>query len=201
MMYKQKLRELLYRTIYDRKQIGKIDLGEIMKSDLKELERKNAPYWDRRVVELETYGGLCPQCDEPWIPVFHKNDFVKMTIYQPSCNCYPRCPFCGRLTLVEIETQRSDERVCNNCGAKYLCSEKAVKYNDKGKSHEGRCDGLIVPMIGGYFQCSECGKNYNGEFLMTRKRWNEFYEAYEDAGGNDQDNPESVGSVGTQDNA
>ena len=200
MIYKQRLRELLYKAIYERKQIGKIDLGEIMKDDLAELERKNAPYWDKKVVEMETYGGECPVCGESWIPVFHKNSLAKMTIYQPSCSCYPRCPFCGRVLMVEVETQGDDTRVCNNCGAKYLCPEKVTKYDKNNRPHPAKCEGLIVPMKGGYFQCAECQRVYSGDFLMTKERWDEFYETHDDPSGDDQDDPKPIGSVGTQNN-
>jgi len=123
--------------------------------------------WYVREMFLAAKGSNCPNCGKPWVPVYVKNKIAEFHYYVPSCSCYPRCPFCGKVLLAEVMEKAKG---CTNCmisregsgiDAKYglRCKKWTTEIEHKGKKVKvanTRCPGTMVPVLGGW-ECNICG--------------------------------------------
>ena len=152
------LHELAY-SIMTKKAVGKVDILKEWIND--PVNGEHTPDTEVRLCELQARGGDCLRCGKPWKVLHVKNAFAEYDIYQAMCHCYPVCPWCGRLLMVEVEEKQP---VCMYCHTQSevgypLCAGFVTKTIGEGrgaKKKSVRCNGRPRPTAGGWI-CETCG--------------------------------------------
>lgn len=95
------------------------------------------------MIVLETTGGNCPECGKPWQKIVVDNNYAKFVYYDPTCNCWGRCPDCRVSWHREVTAGSPISQItkCNSCGW--------VKYPTYGRL------------------CTACGEGFQTEFKDT----------------------------------
>jgi hypothetical protein len=137
--------------------VGPINLAALAGQNMSIIAHV-VPASELRLNQLQAEGGKCPKCGKDWNRRHYKNRLAEFDIYIPACTCYPRCPMCNRVLMVEI-----DERLdgCTYCGP-IFCTAWVKKEVATGEGKFSRqkkatpCGGACRPFLGG-FVCSDCG--------------------------------------------
>lgn len=145
---------------------------------------------DLNAYEKELSGGKCDKCGTAWIKTNYKNEDLLINHYKPACRCYPRCPICNRLLMVETteglpccvycfclnpsKTERDRPQNwtlpgCTNLVVKKTKDPKtgkeSIDYNKKTK-----CGGSLKLQSNGNYYCTGCGKKYTTSQLKNQYR-------------------------------
>lgn len=80
--------------------------------------------------KLEFEGGTCFYCNNPWTQKIIDNDWMYGAYYVPNCDCFPRCPFCGKVHYdLFVKYHEHDLDFCDNCGFMlYDMEKKTTRY-------------------------------------------------------------------------
>lgn len=142
--------------------VGSINMGEMMLITLDKYREHDLKI-DAELLVLDVNGGECMRCGKAYKRVDVKNKMIEFHYFEPSCNCYPRCVWCGRLLHHESQTGQSH---CSNCPAA-SCTEftEKTEWNNETKKKESkrvRCGG-IMRITGNRFKCDVCGAEKGAE--------------------------------------
>lgn len=130
------------------------------------FEKANAGAISRaelKIIELQEKGGPCPICKNEFRKHEIKYKEIILTyVWQPSCQCYPRCYYCNRFMFSEV---LNGEKHCRYCGAISCRSYKEETRKTSGGKREktGKviaCEGKLELMgvHKGYtvYKCDTC---------------------------------------------
>jgi ribosomal protein L37AE/L43A len=125
---------------------------------------------DVQIYEYERYGHDCDKCGKPWVKVDFSNELGSVSYYKPQCDCFPRCFYCGRVMIREVEEHLPDCVHCFHTKATghwdlQSCGKKVQVKSSKRYGH-GDTDGKFAPCDGfmrlsnskGDYVCDKCGR-------------------------------------------
>lgn len=136
--------------------VGPVNMGDMMLMTMDKYREHDLEI-DAELLVMDVNGGACMRCGKPYRRVDVKNKLIEFHYFEPSCNCYPRCVWCGRILHHETETNQAH---CSNCPAP-RCTEFSDKteWNNETKKKETRrvrCPGNMR-LAGKGWRCDVCG--------------------------------------------
>ena len=167
------MRQMVSKLLMN-KPVGKVELWRVYQEGLEPLVESNAismDSWQYKELRLAVNGGDCPTCKNPWKLKKVKNTLAEFEYYIPGCGCYPKCPYCGKVQLREVQeelkgcTDCMGESIYGSTAYYIACGKWGDKSSQKCKARSGgraKCSGVMAPVLvregKDTHQCTECGR-------------------------------------------
>jgi hypothetical protein len=149
------------------KPVGKINLASLVGGNMSIIAHV-VPASELKLNQLQAEGGNCPRCSKPWVKKHVTHRLAEFDLWDAGCHCYPRCPYCGRILMVEVDEGLDG---CVYCGPA-ICTrivDKETEGEGKRRKYKAPCNGISAPTFGGFVcECGSVNKILRESHVITR---------------------------------